>query len=366
MLHDKIKAGRTAFTLTAPLEKKRRKRKGFTLVELLVVIAIIGILVALLLPAVQSAREAARRSQCVNNLKQIGVALLNCENTHKKMPQSAGYFPGPDKAEISESPGPSMDAQLSKQAPANLGSALYFLLPFIEEEALYMSPKIGAPTGGSYLGWTMRAFQNNVFIPPPSAYICPSETSADGPNSLVQRPGHPGWGGGNYVPNVQALNHWWKKQGYPAGDQRGAGGGIKTQPRPFTHPKIAHIEDGTSNTIAFAERYANCPKDVPGDPWIAWGRTHWLGTPATQYDSVFAWNTDNFPPFVINSGKTNWDGARDVPQIAPTMQNCNPFFTQTAHPGAMNVLMFDGSVQSIAGDIEIATWTNYVAPRDGF
>src|ERR1043165_1956255 len=118
-------------------------RRAFTLVELLVVIAIIGILVALLLPAIQAARESARRSQCVNNLKQIGIGLLNCENTHKKMPQAAGYFPGTDKAEISETTGPQMDAQLSKQAPCNLGSALYFLLPFIEEEALYMSPKIG-------------------------------------------------------------------------------------------------------------------------------------------------------------------------------------------------------------------------------
>jgi prepilin-type N-terminal cleavage/methylation domain-containing protein len=67
-------------------------RRGFTLVELLVVIAIIGILVALLLPAVQAAREAARRSQCVNHLKQIGIGFMNHENVHKFLP-TAGWSP---------------------------------------------------------------------------------------------------------------------------------------------------------------------------------------------------------------------------------------------------------------------------------
>lgn len=342
-------------------QRKRGFALGFTLVELLVVIAIIGVLVALLLPAIQAAREAARRSQCTNNMKQMGLALLNLESSYKYMPQSAGYFPGEDRLQQSgtiASPPPA--TQIGTKPPANIGNILYFLLPQLEQQQLYMTMQ----------GWTLKPWMDNKLILPPSVYICPSETTA-GPDSHVTAAWHPvGWGGGNYVPNVQALNHWWKSRDGSIGNT-----GVTAaydQPNPFTHPKLSHLTDGTSNTMAFAERYAICP--IPqGD--VDFGRTHWLGTQAARYDSVFAWNNSTAPPFGPFMNRDRFAGRGEVPQISPSTDcasgnpadcpgACNPDLVQTPHQ-AMPILLFDGSVQTIGGDIDYIAWRAFILPSDG-
>lgn len=323
-----------------------RNRSGFTLVELLVVIAIIGVLVALLLPAVQAARESARRSQCTNNLKQVGLALLNLESTFGYMPQAAGYFPGKDVTQGSDPPPAAI--QDATQGPAKVGSVLYFMLPQLEQQALYQSIP----------GWTQRTFETGRLVPPPSFYICPSEMSG-GPEGVVRPDNGGAWGGGNYVSNVQALNHWWKRRGSPSGDNSGSDKPTRTQPNPFSHPEIRNITDGTSNTVVFAERYSMCDAPFTG----IFGRTHWLGTPAEAWDSVFAWNDRNPSPSPALAGIDLTDKTIDVPQIAPDHNTCNKYVTQTAH-SAMNIAMMDGSVQVVDGGIDPLAWRAMIYPRD--
>ncbi len=330
--------------MVSRIRNREFARRGFTLVELLVVIAIIGVLVALLLPAVQAARESARRAQCANNLKQVGIALHNCENTHKKMPQAAGFFPMKDRLKRSDPP---MASELSTTPPANLSTVQYFLLPFMEQEALYMQSR-----GHTMNGFYLKTGPNSPYqgTAPPSTYICPSDTSTT-PDSIVRLDGDAAWGGGTYVANIQSLNHWWTKT--PTVTRNQLKDGTYSQPRPFTHPKLSHITDGASNTIAFAERYAVCKTED-------YGRTHWLGTIPSRYDSVFAWNRSYAARDTDDHG-VNFD----TPQIAPAKEDCEPEYVQTPHPGAMNVVLMDGSVQSIAGDIDIPTWKMMILPRDG-
>lgn len=126
--------------LTLPLARVRcssLRRSAFTLVELLVVIAIIGVLVALLLPAVQAAREAARRSQCVNNLKQLGLATHNYHDVYQAMPPRRGGTTGTF-----------LDINGDNRGNINGGrlSAFVVLLPFYEQQAMYDQIKAG---GGS-------------------------------------------------------------------------------------------------------------------------------------------------------------------------------------------------------------------------
>jgi prepilin-type N-terminal cleavage/methylation domain-containing protein len=118
------------------MKPSRSIRAAFTLVELLVVIAIIGILVALLLPAIQAAREAARRIQCTNNMKQLGLAFLNYESTNKVLPPA--YSPNePNRAYFSTGPCPGVLPPAILSDGRAYHFVLTFLLPFIEQQAIY-------------------------------------------------------------------------------------------------------------------------------------------------------------------------------------------------------------------------------------
>jgi len=179
------------------------------LVELLVVIAIIGILVALLLPAIQAAREAARRSQCTNNLKQIGVAFQNYHDTFRKFPLA--YFFNPC--------GPTGTTD-----NANCWGWGYSLLRFIEQDALYDT----LPWNSGWYG-PNTAVAGSILREPIPAYICPSDTS------ISQNTGFfGGYGKSNYVCNEGVID-------YPR----------NAAAQPYS---MSDIIDGTSNTLLAGER----------------------------------------------------------------------------------------------------------------
>src|SRR5947208_203728 len=226
------------------------KKHGFTLVELLVVIAIIGVLVALLLPAVQSAREASRRSKCVNNLKQIGLATHNYENSFRTFPIGA--------------------------YDCCYGTWLLSLLPYVEQGSLYQQyVRPGAMEGfGGASGADIR-YGTAVNLPVTrtqiAAYTCPSDTKSADPGIISGVTFH------NYVSNYgNTVRGRLNSQGVTFG---GAPfilvinptkvPGFVTDLRNPQFVKFADVVDGMSTTLMFSETVQGKGGDLRGFGW--WG-----------------------------------------------------------------------------------------------
>jgi prepilin-type N-terminal cleavage/methylation domain-containing protein/prepilin-type processing-associated H-X9-DG protein len=318
-----------------------RSRKAFTLVELLVVIAIIGILIALLLPAVQAAREAARRSQCTNNLKQIGLALHNYHDTYKSFPAGAWCCGGNGSG-------------TNRKLPM-LGA----ILPFIEQAPLYDQidhrvdlETFRLPNGEMISGAMIQAYlcpSDNARQPAgaaPSQRYMQNYAASGGPNPFsnnpaCQCPSYDWWRQTYASPNHGRFDyHNWTNN--PAGFfSRNT-----TEYRPLVnnnnvtyYGKMADGIDGLSNTILAFEVRPSCSTHA-SQGWARPNQVSGLAStlPPINYDSCYA---DAAAATAV--GK---DGCNAL---------CNwnmEMGAKSNHPGGANFVFADGSVQFLSQTID--------------
>jgi len=292
---------------------KFRSWRAFTLIELLVVIAIIAILIGLLLPAVQKVRQAAARIQCMNNLKQMSLATINCADQHDgKMPPGIGLYPSTTYADGNSD-----------------GGTFLHILPYIEQDNLfkvtYSKPEPSDRNGGmgTYSQWNVPGAW--IMTPPHGnvpgsthvkTYICPSDaTNNDTLNAYA-----------SYGTNGQvfraAYNGW--------------GAGYSRFPATFV--------DGTSNTILYTDKLAQCASgNYNNNYWPDWGAN------------------------VSSSDYGNPTGPAYTFQPTPSGDpaNCIGDLSSSPHTAGINVGLGDGSVRNVANGVSGATWWSALTPNGG-
>jgi prepilin-type N-terminal cleavage/methylation domain-containing protein len=319
-------------------ESRRPPRGGFTLIELLVVIAIIGALVALLLPAVQAAREAARRSQCANNLKQIGLAIHNYVQSSGVLPFGQGDEPA---------------------GTFNGWSSLAMMLPNLEQGALYNSINFAIPDG-SVPGSAQNQTSQAVRI---ATLLCPSD-----PDRLTSIAGHNNYFGNSGIDPLVNI-------GTPSGV---FGGNYGSGPYVPVTVRLQEITDGLSQTVAFSERVKGIGlknTDQGPDPLNPPGSVLQNGTMPTDVNGTYAAcsamnaHAAAAPLAGWYSVGSYWFigsplGARYNHVMPPNSWSCVEKNTDndgahtagSRHPGVVDALLADGSVRVVKSSVALTVW----------
>lgn len=320
-----------------------RRRAAFTLVELLVVIAIIGLLVGLLLPAVQSAREASRRMSCSVKLKQIGLALHNYESAYRHLP--AGYQSFDRYSEITQLAAEDFDADTWDALPGWAWSAA--ILPFLEQQAVYDAFDFAAPL------WESRfAAARATRLP---AFLCPSATGGDAAFVAVDEAGMPLNKRGGTV--LLGRTHYVASHGQEEcwGDRSGPQGGFEGEVSrvadgPFyrnSKIRFADIRDGVSTTILAGEHTSKLSDKT------------WVGIVPGAFSHPKVPSPVNAPEsaaalLFVHSGPSG--GEVDLfgnpiihPPNFPTLHVCQ---MQSEHPGGAQILMGDAAVRFVSETVD--------------
>jgi prepilin-type N-terminal cleavage/methylation domain-containing protein/prepilin-type processing-associated H-X9-DG protein len=350
---------------------RRCAPRGFTLVELLVVIAIIGVLVALLLPAVQAAREAARRMNCQSNIKNMALAAVNYESAKGALPRSAEMAPVAGRN--------SVDLDLNYYGSAgNRFSWIVRVLPYMEQQPLFQQ-----------FDMKVSVFAQNTSTAPeraqPAAMLCPSDNAQ---GRFFQHDTHSSgktFGKTNYVAYA-SPEHPNCAEVYPGA-------------LPHIEQDLKRIEDGTSNTIMLAEiRTAEHPGDQRGAWAIAYPGASVIGAdmhsstvaspgvrscsssnaptagsyvPTSDPTLVLAALPPNYP-----AGMPSWDEILDCDEATSQIEGIpcgergegNRSYTaasRSLHAGGVNTAYADGSVHFITDDIDARMYAILICINDG-
>jgi prepilin-type N-terminal cleavage/methylation domain-containing protein len=295
-----------------------RRRGAFTLIELLVVIAIIAVLIGLLVPAVQKVREAAARTQSLNNLKQMALACHGCNDVHKKLPPGVGWFPGNVPV---------------NSTPSARGTVFYFLLPYLEQDNVHKNTSGMSANAGPTVVPVFLAPQDPT-LPADGIHTnnqgVPLGAVSYGANCLV-------FGGDKNTPMATYLD---ASNPDPGVDDH-SNLSVAAIPRTFV--------DGTSNTILFMEKYAVCSD----------GRRTWAN------DSIFTGGTATVHGTGYSSQWTSLQQHLVSPEVLPPAATASCNHPQAFSAAGIGVALADGSVRLVNNSVSNLTWRLALLPNDG-